>query len=93
MEKFSIVEKLNVNKLNEKVKEFIYKENHEPYIFANKETLEELTNLTINDELKCISSLPTITITTSYKSCFVGRFYGNKMFRDDTLEFGEIELR
>lgn len=93
MEIFSIVDKINVNKLNEKVKEFIHKENHEPYIFANKETLEELTNSTINEQLKCISSLPTITITTSYKGCFVGKYYGNKIFRDDTLEFGEIELR
>lgn len=93
MEKFSIVDKINVDKLNERIKEFVYKKGHEPYIFANKETLEELTNSTINEQIKCISSLPTITITTSYKSCFVGKYYGNKTFEDDTLKFGEIELR
>ena len=93
METFSIIDKINVNKLNTKIAEFIHREGHEPYIFANKETLEELTNSTINEQIKCISSLPTITITTSYKGCFVGKYYGNKTFEDDTLKFGEIELR
>ena len=42
MEKFSIVDKINVNKLNTKIAEFVYREGHEPYIFANKETLDAL---------------------------------------------------
>lgn len=90
MEKFSIIEKINVNKLNEKVAEFVYKEGHEPYIFANKETIDALTNPT-EQELKFVSSLTGIT--TSCKSCLVGNYQDNKMFRDDTLKFGEIELR
>lgn len=42
METFSIVDKINVDKLNTKVAEFVYRKGHEPYIFANKETLEAL---------------------------------------------------
>ena len=42
MEKFSLVEKINVDKLNMKIAEFVYSEGHEPYIFANKETLDAL---------------------------------------------------
>ena len=42
METFSIVDKINVDKLNTKVAEFVYREGHEPYIFANKETLDAL---------------------------------------------------
>ena len=42
METFSIVDKINVDKLNTKIAEFVYKEGHEPYIFANKETLDTL---------------------------------------------------
>ena len=42
METFSIVENINVDKLNTKIAEFVYREGHDPYIFANKETLDAL---------------------------------------------------
>lgn len=90
MEIFSIVDKINVNKLNTKIAEFVSKEGHEPYIFANKETLEVLTK-PIEQELKFVSAVTNVT--TSFKRCLVGKYQGNKMFEDDTLKFGEIELR
>lgn len=92
METFSIVEKINVDKLNTKVAEFVYREGHEPYIFANKETLEALIK-PIEQELNFITS-PTGSIRIYVgKSCLVGKYQGNKMFEDNTLKFGEIELR
>ena len=90
METFSIVDKINVNKLNTKIAEFVYREGHEPYIFANKETLDALVK-PIERELKFVSA--ATGITTSFKGCLVGKYQGNKMFEDDTLKFGEIELR
>lgn len=90
MEIFSIVDKINVDKLNMKIAEFIYSEGHEPYIFANKETLEVLVK-PIEQELKFVSA--ATGVTTSFKSCFIGKYQDNKMFEDNTLEFGEIELR
>ena len=90
MEKFSIVEKINVDKLNTKIAEFVYREGHEPYIFANKETLEALVK-PIEQELNFVSTA-TGTVS-SFKACLVGKYQGNKMFEDGTLKFGEIELR
>jgi hypothetical protein len=90
METFSIVDKIDVNKLNTKIAEFVYREGHEPYIFANKETLEALVKPIVH-ELKFVS--PITSVTTSFKRCFIGKYQGNKMFEDDTLKFGEIELR
>lgn len=55
METFSIVDKINVDKLNTKIAEFVYREGYEPYIFANKETLEALVK-PIEQELKFISA-------------------------------------
>ena len=86
METFSIVDKINVDKLNTKIAEFVYREGHEPYIFANKETLKP-----IEHELKFVS--PITSVTTSFKRCFIGKYQGNKMFEGNTLKFGEIELR
>lgn len=90
METFSIVDKIDVDKLNTKIAEFVYRKGHEPYIFANKETLEILVK-PIEHELKFVS--PITSVMTSFKRCFIGKYQGNKMFEDDTLKFGEIELR
>ena len=92
MEKFSIVEKINVDKLNMKIAEFAYREGHEPYIFANKETLDTLVK-PIEQELNFITSPTGSTRIYVGKSCLVGKYQGRKMFEDDTLKFGEIELR
>lgn len=69
METFSIVDKIDVNKLNTKIAEFVYREGHEPYIFANKETLDTLIK-PIEQELKFVSA--ATGITTSFKRCFIG---------------------
>ena len=90
METFSIVDKINVDKLNMKVKEFIYRKGHRSYIFANKETLDALVK-PIEQKLKFVPA--TTNVTTSFQSCFIGKYQDNKMFQDDTLKFGEIELR
>lgn len=90
METFSIVDKINANKLKTKVEDFICRKGYQPYIFANKETLDALTN-PLEQEIKYLS-LPT-DITSSLNTCLIGRYRGNKVFRDETLKFGEIELR
>ena len=92
METFSIVDKINVDKLNTKVAEFVYREGHEPYIFANKETLDALVK-PIEQELNFITSSTGSTMIYVGKSCLVGKYQGNEMYEDDTLKFGEIELR
>lgn len=88
METFSIVDKINVNKLNTKIAEFTYREGYKPYIFANKETIDALAK-PIEQELKFISA--ATNVISSFKACH--KYQGNKMFEDGTLKFGEIELR
>lgn len=88
METFSIVDKINVDKLNTKIAEFVYREGYKPYIFANKETIDALAK-SIEQELKFISA--ATGVISSFKACC--KYQGNKMFKDDTLKFGEIELR
>ena len=90
MEIFSIVDQINVDKLNTKVDEFICRKGHRPYIFANKETLKALIK-PIEQELKFVSA--ATGAVSSFKTCLVGKYRGDKMFEDDTLKFGEIELR
>lgn len=92
MEIFSIVEKINKNKLNEKIAEFVYREGYEPYIFANKETIDILKE-PIESGLHFVISPSGDARICIGKDCLVGKYQGNKMFENDTLKFGEIELR
>ena len=91
MQTFSIVEKINVDKLNMKIAEFVYSEGHQPYIFANKETLDALVKPI--EQAEMFANSCGIGLVSSFKGCLVGEYRGNKMFKDDTLKFGEIELR
>lgn len=92
MEIFSIVDKINVDKLNTKIAEFVYRKGHRPYIFANKDTLDALVK-PVEQELDYITSPTGNTRIYVGKSCSVGKYQDNKMFEDNTLKFGEIELR
>ena len=91
MQTFSIVEKINVDKLNMKIAEFVYSEGHQPYIFANKETLDALVKPI--EQAEMFTNSWGIGLVSSFKGCLVGKYQGNKMFEDNTLKFGEIELR
>ena len=54
--------------------------------------IEEVKRRNANrEELKFISA--STGVVSSFKTCLVGKYHGNKMFEDDTLKFGEIELR
>ena len=91
METFSIVDNINVNLLNKRIAEFIYKEGYEPYIFANMETLEALVKPF--EQVEMFMNSCETGLVSSYKGYICGIYQGNKMFNDDTLKFGEIELR
>lgn len=70
----------------------IFKSKHEnmfanPYIFINKKTFDDLYKL-INpnyDDSKRIQK--------DEKLGFLGYYRGCKMFEDNTLDYGEVELR
>ena len=68
---FSIARKgLDTRKLDRKINQFKIEEGHDPYIFMNKQSIDEFN-----------------------REGIVAKYCGYKAFRDDTKEFGEIELR
>lgn len=85
--KFSIVREIDISELNKKIAECI-----DPYIFMNKETFSELEKQNPNDmayeENTKIDENKRIFIDS--RSC---TYRGCKLFIDNTLRYGEIELR
>ena len=87
-DKFSIIKQLDTEKLNEKIADFVYENGHDPYIFVNNATLEEL--------MKPCKQEMVFTSFDGKKTLYKGlicKYQGYRMFEDNDLEFGEIELR
>lgn len=83
--KFSIVKtKIDVNKLLNSIEEYSIINEENPYLFMNKDTIDELVSQIgyKSDGLWGIQS-----------SSMCGYFQGHKVFCDNTLKFGEVEIR
>lgn len=91
-EKFSIVKQLDTENLDRRLSKFICKNWYNPYIFANHETLEALKK-PYEQDMKRIELIDSGVLVTGTNKCLIGKYQGYKMFEDNTLEFGEIELR
>ena len=91
-EKFSIVKQLDTEKLSGRLSEFICKNWYNPYIFANNATLEALKK-PYEQEMKRIEFINGGVLAIGTNKGLIGKYQGYKMFEDNTLEFGEIELR
>ncbi len=85
--KFSIVRGIDISELNKKIAECI-----DPYIFMNKETFSELEKQNPNDMAyeKNTKIDENKRIFIDSRSC---TYTGYKLFIDNTLRYGEIELR
>lgn len=82
-EKFSIVNTLDLYKLQREIEVYIARTNEKnPYIFMNHDTMEAIYEY---DRF-----LPEVKIDSKkYKH----RCFGYKVFEDNELEFGVIEIR
>ena len=82
MSKFSIAKnKIDIQKLDSEIEKYCILTSSEPYIFMNKETIDEIILEFVGRDVPIFSSG-----VCSY-------FHGYKLFYDNTLKFGEIELR
>ena len=85
--KFSIARRIDISELNKQIGECI-----DPYVFMNKETLDELEKQNPND----ISYEENTKIDENKRTFIDSRsctYTGYKLFIDNTLGYGEIELR
>ena len=83
--KFSITKtKIDINKLVANIEEYSVINMTKPYIFMNKDTIDELISLVGYD---------SDGLWGSQSSHICGHFHGYKLFCDNTLSFGEVEIR
>ena len=88
--KFSIAKTIDVNRLTRQIE--IYEAqtgNENPYIFMNYDTIETIKNETLGG----ILNYPDTILSLKKSNGLIGYYQGYKVFKDDTLSFGEVELR
>ncbi len=84
--KFSIVKTLDESKLREELYIYMNEQQEEPYIFLNRETITELKSKYIN--LPC-----PLIYRNIYRNGVIGTYQGFKVYENNDLKYGEVELR
>ena len=85
--KFSIVQSINLNKIHNEIDEYILLNNcFDPYIFMSEETIRE-----IEKEFPIVEYTDS-TLKPKYKGK-EGTFVGYKVFVNNDLNFGIVEIR
>lgn len=84
-ETFSVLQKkINYDKLNNKIDLYYMEHKNSPYVFMNNETVDSL----VEDVGVHAYGLHGVN-----EGGLCGTYRGNKVFCDNTLLFGEVELR
>lgn len=84
--KFSIIQKIDIVELDNMIEKYTCLTGEtNPYLFMNKNTIDAIP--IANDTLY---NLRQICATVNG---IAGYYCGYKIFRDDTLDFGEVEIR
>ena len=85
--KFFIVQKINLDELTKKIDEYQYSTGEtNPYLFMNQSTIDVIP--TVDDAI-----IRNMNQVLAKINGFAGYYHGCKVFRDDSLSFGEVEIR
>lgn len=75
---------LDNQKLSDEIVKYECISNQTAYLFMNQSTMKALSNLTA-------MKIPYMEINTD--DCILAKYSGRKVFQNNDLEFGEIEIR
>ena len=75
---------MNLTKLNEKISDYELINGYKPYLFMSRDTIDELTSIIWFSSDWLMGANP---------SGYCGMYCGRKTFRDDTMQFGLVEMR
>lgn len=90
IEKFSTIYDLDLSRLYQKLIDFSKKSGYDPYIFANHDTLQDIrVHAGYAGSIKEIGNTEVVVMD----DIWIARYQRYKMFEDNTLKYGEIELR
>ena len=95
--KVNLISKLDLTKLNKEIDIFKGRYQQQPYMFVNEETAEALSKETIPDWMLNLDKNSTHVVVGTKQaineSGVIYTYQGIKVFYNEDLKFGEVELR
>jgi hypothetical protein len=79
-----ISNEIDETKLNKEINYYVCTTNQEPYLFMNKDTANAI------GKQHNLSPLETVK---NNSNIIIGRYMGNRVYINDDLTFGEVEIR
>lgn len=92
---FSIAKAIDTDKLDREIERYeIETGNKNIYVFMNYDTIKTLENQVLGSVLNYPRyDSPNTILSLKRTNGLIGYYQGYKCFRDDTLCFGEVEIR
>lgn len=87
--KFSITQTIDFNKLNNELEKYTMLNGYDPYLFMGKDTI----NAILNECPTTDGILEHYNQIRAKVNGVAGYYCGCKVFEDNTLKFGEVEIR
>ena len=99
--KVNLISSINISKLDRAIVNYKQTNGHDPYIFVNDETAEAINKELIPDWMLNSDTDDYYVVTDSHyvqgkkvdKSCVICFYQGIKVYYNEDLKFGEVELR
>lgn len=92
---FSIAKAIDMDKLDNQIERYEAETgNRNIYVFMNYDTIKTIENQTLGSILNYPDfNSPNTILSLKKSNGLMGYYQGYKVFRDDTLSFGEVEIR
>ena len=88
-----INQKLNLQELDRAIDRYQGMYQQDPYIFVNEETSKAMQDTLLNWDYHIDMNKKCVNGKVKDRSYMVWKYHDNKVYYNDDLKFGEVELR
>ena len=93
MKKFSILKSVDTNKLDRQIKEYECITGEVPYLFMANATGDAIMDEMCNNLDMCMTDIKKVRTLLACKGVMLGAYKGIKIYQNEDLPFGEVEIR
>lgn len=93
MKKFSILKSLDTTKLDKKIIDYECETGEVPYLFMANATGDAIMDEMCNNPDMCMTDIKKVRTLLACKGVMLGAYKGIKIYQNEDLPFGEVEIR
>ena len=93
MKRFSIIKSVDTNKLDRQIGEYECTTGEVPYLFMANETGCAIMDEMCNNSNMCMTDIKKVRTILDCNGAILGTYKGIKIYQNEDLSFGEVEIR